>query len=648
MKIFNEVNSIYKTTGLLILYFALFSVATAQDITPPSIPANLTAIASAETQVNLTWFASSDNVGVTGYNIYRDGILIVSSILTSYSDVGLLPFTTYSYEVSALDAAANESPRSNPVSTQTLDITPPSTPTNLSTNAVSETQVDLTWSTSTDNAAVTKYNIYRDGVLVGTSNTTSFSNTGLQASNTYTYAISALDAAGNESFQSGSAPAITPDTTRPSRPPNFTANAISETQINLNWGQSSDNIGVVSYNIFRNGALIANITGTSYSDTGLKAFTTYAYDVTAIDAEGNESSPSSKTEKTPDLTPPEVSFIDPANGDTLNGEILFEVSATDNVGIADISGYIKLLDGSEFLIAKDKSNDSKNPLQPPHTQSFETSFFANGTYDFRVIVKDFAGLTDEAKISINIGNVPPSSAGNFKLNERVETTSSIILRSGPSVTDMNLGNIAAGSPGVVMDQALFISGEAWVPVKFDNGGSGWVRESNLKRSSIPMPTPPPPQPAPTAPTLPQPTIPQPPEPIIPPAPKPVPTIPTNPFPGPPIPAPTQPTGPTTPQTPPQTPPTSGGGSISINFSNPLQANTPAEFIKSVGDILIIIGVPAAVIFLFWAGFLFVTSRGSEEKLARAKQLIYWTLIGVAFIIGAWFFANLILNFAATL
>jgi SPP1 family predicted phage head-tail adaptor len=81
----------------------------ASDTTAPTVPTNLAAAAVSNTAINLSWTASTDAIGVTGYNIYRDGLLIDSSTTTSYADTGLTDATLYSYQVTAFDAAGNES-----------------------------------------------------------------------------------------------------------------------------------------------------------------------------------------------------------------------------------------------------------------------------------------------------------------------------------------------------------------------------------------------------------------------------------------------------------------------------------------------------------------------------------------------------------
>nr|UOI39493.1 glucoside hydrolase GH55 family beta-1,3-glucanase [Archangium sp.] len=83
------------------------------DTQAPTTPANLSATAASSSQINLTWSASSDNVGVAGYDIYRNGTLVGTSTTTSYSSTGLTASTTYSFTVRARDAAGNVSAVSN-------------------------------------------------------------------------------------------------------------------------------------------------------------------------------------------------------------------------------------------------------------------------------------------------------------------------------------------------------------------------------------------------------------------------------------------------------------------------------------------------------------------------------------------------------
>ena len=88
------------------------------DTTAPAMPAGLTASVNGNL-ITLRWNASTDNVGVSGYRLYRNGALITTVGATTYADGGLATSTTYSYRVSAIDAAGNESAQSVALSVRT-------------------------------------------------------------------------------------------------------------------------------------------------------------------------------------------------------------------------------------------------------------------------------------------------------------------------------------------------------------------------------------------------------------------------------------------------------------------------------------------------------------------------------------------------
>ena len=98
--------------------FAL-TVTAPVDTTAPTVPTKLTATAVSLSQINLTWTASTDAVGVVGYRIYRNGTLIGSTGATTYQNTDLAANTMYSYRVSAYDAANNESAKSATASEKT-------------------------------------------------------------------------------------------------------------------------------------------------------------------------------------------------------------------------------------------------------------------------------------------------------------------------------------------------------------------------------------------------------------------------------------------------------------------------------------------------------------------------------------------------
>ena len=180
---------------------APLSVSTPPDIEPPSTPADLAAAAVSAAEIQLSWSASSDNFGVSGYTLYRDDapIAVLGAAVTTYADTDVEPETSYTYAIDAFDGAGNHSPQSASVSaTTSVDVTPPSTPAGLSATPAGLTQVDLAWAAATDNVGVTGYTLYRDGSLLATLGpaTLTYSDTGLTASTTYSYTVDAFDAAG--------------------------------------------------------------------------------------------------------------------------------------------------------------------------------------------------------------------------------------------------------------------------------------------------------------------------------------------------------------------------------------------------------------------------------------------------------------------
>jgi chitodextrinase len=178
------------------------------DTTPPSAPGSLTSPSHTSSSVSLAWNASTDNVGVTGYRVYRNGTQVGTPTSTSYTDSGLGASTAYTYTVKAIDAAGNLSAASNSLSVTTSaasgDTTPPSAPANLTSPSKTSSSVSLSWSASTDNVGVTGYRVYRNGTQVGTPTSTSYTDSGLAASTSYTYTVKAIDAAGNLSAASNS------------------------------------------------------------------------------------------------------------------------------------------------------------------------------------------------------------------------------------------------------------------------------------------------------------------------------------------------------------------------------------------------------------------------------------------------------------
>jgi chitodextrinase len=140
---------------------------------------------------------------VTGYQVFRNGVLIGTSATNSYNDTGLTGATVYQYTVKAYDAAANYSAASAGYNVNTLssDTTPPTTPTNFAASNITSTGVTLSWTASTDNIGVANYEVHRDGNEQAMTPNTSYTVSGLLPSTTYQFTVLAMDAAANESAE---------------------------------------------------------------------------------------------------------------------------------------------------------------------------------------------------------------------------------------------------------------------------------------------------------------------------------------------------------------------------------------------------------------------------------------------------------------
>ena len=273
------------------------------DTTPPNAPTLLTGAAPASGLVNLTWHAATDNpggTGVIGYNVYRsnagvntklNGSTVVTT--TSYPDTTTLGTTTYNYTVTAVDVNFNESVQSSPpFPITTPDTIAPPTPTILTINAPASGTVNLTWSgvVDTGGSGLHGYNVYRGGVKLTTAGVitaTNFSDVTTLGTTFYSYTVTAVDGANNESPPSVPASITTPDTIAPSAPSGLIATVISASQINLSWAASTDTggSGMCCYDIHRNGVYAGGTTNAtpSFTDTSVGGSTAYTYTVVARD-----------------------------------------------------------------------------------------------------------------------------------------------------------------------------------------------------------------------------------------------------------------------------------------------------------------------------------------------------------------------------
>ena len=185
------------------VFTGTFTATSTPDTENPSDPVNLLANNTTENSVDLSWEASTDNVGVTGYDVYQDEVFLINVSETTHQVTGLTASTNYSFYVIAKDAADNSSGQSNTVNTTTLapDTEAP-TAAVLSASNVTDSTVDLSWSGATDNVGVTDYDVYQDGVFLINVSGTTHQVTGLTSETNYSFYVITKDAAGNESLAS--------------------------------------------------------------------------------------------------------------------------------------------------------------------------------------------------------------------------------------------------------------------------------------------------------------------------------------------------------------------------------------------------------------------------------------------------------------
>jgi chitodextrinase len=288
----------------------------APDTQAPSAPGSLAVSSATTTSIGVKWNASSDDVGVSGYGVYRDGSSVGSTSSTSYSYSGLACGRSYTLAVDAADAAGNRSARSTITASTAAcpppnDTQPPAVPNGMRTTGITQNSVSLAWNATTDNVGVAGYNLYKDGAKVASTQSTSYTFGGLSCGSDYTLALTAYDAAGNESdgryattVETTSACTPAPDTQAPSTPGSFAKTTATTTSINVSWSASSDNVGVAGYTLYRNGTNVGSTTSTSYSYTGLTCNTSYTLAIDAADAAGNRSGKATVTATTSACPPP--------------------------------------------------------------------------------------------------------------------------------------------------------------------------------------------------------------------------------------------------------------------------------------------------------------------------------------------------------
>ena len=288
-----------------------FSEAQSSDLIAPNPPTNLTATPVSNNQINLSWAAPVNSTldQVNGYKIEISshcsgsfGVLVANTTTTSttYSNTGLVEGICYAYKVSAINPVDIGNPSNTAYATTWTD---PNSPTSLTANAISSSQINLSWITPTNTGGtpVTGYMIQKRDSCTGifstlvanTGNTrTTYSNTGLVNGTCYQYRVFAHNAVGT-SMASNNATGTTLQnltSSPPSVPGGLSVVAKSNTALKLTWSApSTSGISIIGYQIQRNGTTIVNNTGntqTSFTNYGLLPAHQQTYRVAAWNSAG--------------------------------------------------------------------------------------------------------------------------------------------------------------------------------------------------------------------------------------------------------------------------------------------------------------------------------------------------------------------------
>jgi len=361
------------------------SSSTPADTSAPTTPGALSVTGATSTSLSVSWGASSDNVGVAGYGVYRNGAVVGSSASTSYSFGGLMCGTSYTLSVDAYDAAGNRSAQASLIAATSAcpDNVAPTAPANLAVTAVAATSVSVSWGASLDNVGVAGYDLFRNGTKVGTIAGTNYTFGGLACGTSYTLGVEAYDVAGNRSTRASvvavtSACAAPSDTQAPTAPTNVAKTGATDTTISISWSPSSDNVGVTGYDVSSNRTKVASTAATSYTFAGLTCGTSYTLGVEAYDAAGNRSTRSTLTASTNSCAPAASDPVITAAGDICS-------SPTDCAGTAALIDAIaptRVLTVGDNAYPDGSSSDYANYYEPNWGRFKAKTSPAPGNHDY--------------------------------------------------------------------------------------------------------------------------------------------------------------------------------------------------------------------------------------------------------------------------
>lgn len=271
---------------VLLVAFVFCNIALIARADPP-VPSSLTATAHPE-GIFLRW---SYDPTISGYEIYRDGDYLSSTIFNDFFDEEWLdPGREYTYSVYSYDGEYVYSPEAATVRVRSL----PAAPAPLFAVPTPSGAVNLTWQISTGTAY---YKIYRDGALRGSSIIPSFTDTQTTPNTEYAFSVAAFNSAGVSRNPAFNVYVLT----APASPVSLVGGPLSATSIHLHWNSS---LGAEGYIVYRDGQQITTTSQVNFTDTGLAQTGTYSYSVAAYNVNNTSSLPCAPITVRPQQDPP--------------------------------------------------------------------------------------------------------------------------------------------------------------------------------------------------------------------------------------------------------------------------------------------------------------------------------------------------------
>ncbi len=366
----------------------IWGIYSSADTEAPTTPTNVTASNITTFSIDLSWTASTDNVAVTSYDVFVDGNLTTNVTTNSTTLNDLNSNTTYSITILAKDAVGNESAQSTAITPKTLEDTQaPSVPTNIVISNETDTTLKVTWTASTDNTAVTAYEVYVDGALNAEPTANTYTVTSLTASTTYSIQVLAKDVVDNKSALSTAVNGTTTDGGTGSANELFFSEYVEGSSNNKALeiaNVTSSPIDLSTYSIKRNGN-----GGATWSAPLNLTGTIAAGDVYVI------INGSAALQKLID----EADYVHPNNSSTNNGEPI-NFNGNDPIGLFKndvLIDIIGVFNGGTVNFAKDVTLRRKNSVVNPNT-TFDK---ANEWDEFAQDVVDNIGTHDAATASVS-------------------------------------------------------------------------------------------------------------------------------------------------------------------------------------------------------------------------------------------------------